>query len=229
MRITVKIRRRVWLRFFIGLVTIAAIIAVATVYFGGRTNPAAPNAVATPTSSPASEIPVAVDAAPTGCLGGPDRTAAMVLAAQQTAPHTTNGAIEVAAAYVRWLNQYPYPSTADADAVSLAGLAQGAPTKDIRGFFATNPNLSGGLVPDSTSFYLSTVPGVWHLEKASEEEVVATIGAGLVIEGALSPTLKGSITVTLNWEDGQWKFDSSVGTRTTQDLYSIGTPFTGGC
>jgi hypothetical protein len=37
-------------------------------------------------------------------------TQAMVLSAEKLAPHTTNGAVEVATAFVRWLNQYPYPS-----------------------------------------------------------------------------------------------------------------------
>jgi len=33
----------------------------------------------------------------------------------------------------------------------------------------------------------------------------------------------------VHWERGSWKFVSSKGVRTTEDLYSIGTPFTAGC
>ncbi|TFB86885.1 hypothetical protein E3O44_06880 [Cryobacterium algoricola] len=137
--------------------------------------------------------------------------------------------MDVAAAFVRWLIQYPYPTASDSDRLATTGLASDAPTKDLTGFFATGPNLSGGLVPDSTDYYLSTIPGVWHLESSSGTEVEATIGTGVVINGELSPNLRGSITVTLRWEGGKWKFVKSVGTRSTEDLYAIGKPFASGC
>ena len=229
MRITVKIRRRVWLRIFIGLVAIAAIIAVATVYFGGRTNPAAPNAVATPTSSPASEVPVAVDAAPTGCLGGPDRTAAMVLAAQQAAPYTTNGAIEVAAAFTRWIQRFPYPAAQESEAVGTALLARDSFTNDLTSYLDGSPDLSGGMVQGGTDYYMSTVPGIWKVESSSPDRVEVTVGSAFVVDGALSPTLKSSITVVTVWENGHWKIAEANGTRTTQDLYAAGSPFAGGC
>ena len=153
----------------------------------------------------------------------------MVFAAIQKAPHTNNGGVEVAAAFVRWLNQYPYPSSDDAAQVEKVGIAPDAPTQDLVAFFASSPNLSGGLVPDSTPYYLSTIPGVFHLESVSGEKVIASIGTGLVVNDVLSTTLRGSITVTVEWHDGHWMFMKSAGTRTTQNLYSIGTPFTGGC
>jgi hypothetical protein len=212
------------------LATVAVVVVLAIagiIYFGSRA--ATPTATPTVTSSPSATSTVSADPAPTGCLGGPARDAAMVLTAQKTAPHTTNGAVEVATAFTRWLNQYPYPSTADAQLVAKSGLATGAPTKDLVAFFASSPNLSGGLVPNNSPYYLSTVPGVYHLESAATDEVAASIGTGLVVNGELSATLRGSITVTVHWEGRGWKFVSSAGIRTTQDLYSIGKPFTGGC
>ena len=216
--------RRIWPWILLALIVISAIIAAltVTVWDPGSSQPtASPTATATGTPAP--------DAEPTGCLGGTNRDAGMVLAAQAAAPHTSNGAIEVATAFVRWLNQFPYPTTTDIEAIEQNGLASSAPTKDIAGFFADNPNLSGGLVPDGTEYYLSTLPGVYYLEAAADDEVTASIGTALVINGELSSTLKGSITVTMKWEADSWKFESSEGTRSTEELYSIGRSFTGGC
>jgi len=217
--------RQLWPFVLIGLVIIGAIIAALTVYGPWRSS----EPTATPTGTPVPTTTGVDDIDPTGCLGGSERDAAMVIAAQDEAPHTSGGAIEVATAFVRWLNQYPYPRASDIDQIEKTALAADAPTKDVAAFFASEPNLSGGLVPDRTEYYLSTVPGVYNLESVADDSVTASIGTALVIEGAMSPTLKGSITVTMQWQDDKWKFVSSEGTRTTEDLYSIGLPFTGGC
>ena len=226
MRAEAQRPRRIW-PWLVGVASIVIALLIVIVVTSQR--PTGPPA-SSPTSSPA-QSPSASgnDVEPTGCLGGQSRDANMVLAAGTSAPHTSNGAIEVATAFVRWLNQYPYPTAADIAAVEKVALSGSAPTKDIGAFFDSKPNLSGGLVPDQSPYYLSTVPGVFHLESAATDEVTASIGSALVVDGALSPTLKGSITVTVAWESGGWKFVSSEGTRTTEDLYSIGLPFTAGC
>jgi hypothetical protein len=216
--------RRIWPWILVALLVVSAIIAALTVTVWNREG-TQPSASPTPTA----KMGTTPDAEPTGCLGGTKRDAAMVLAAQQAAPHTSNGAIEVAAAFVRWLNQYPYPSETDIAAIEAAGIASDAPTKDLVEFFASSPNLSGGLVDDGTDYYLSTLPGVYHLEASAPDDVTASIGTALAIDGELSPTLKGSITVTMKWEGDSWKFVSSEGTRSTEELYSIGQPFSGGC
>jgi len=216
--------RRIWPWILVALLVVSAIIAALTVTVWNRQD-AQPSASPTPTATE-STTP---DAEPTGCLGGTTRDAAMVLAAQEAAPHSSNGAIEVATAFVRWLNQYPYPNETDIAAIEADGIASNAPTKDLASFFAGGPNLSGGLVADNTDYYLSTLPGVYHLEASAPDDVTASIGTALAIDGELSPTLKGSITVTMKWEGGSWKFVSSEGTRSTEELYSIGQPFSGGC
>lgn len=223
MRTPAKPRRRIWP--WIVLAAIAVIIAIAvtnTLQQAGVTPTAAPTATSAPTST-------APDVQPIGCLGGEARDSAMVLRAQAEASHSTNGAIEVATAFVRWLNQYPYPSDQDIAAVEDAAVSATAPTQDVAGFFASKPNLSGGLVQDEQTYYLSTIGGVYHLESGAPDSVVASIGTSLVIDGELSPTLKGSITVSMVWEDDRWKFVSSEGMRTTEDLFAIGREFTEGC
>jgi hypothetical protein len=218
--------RRRWPWVIVAAVVVAVVVALLAVHFADGST--APRAATSSTPSPNRPSPVA-DPAPTGCLGGPQRNAAMILKAQKLAPHTTNGAVEVATAFVRWLNQYPYPSAGTYAEIEKTGLSSSAPTQDLAKFFASDPNLSGGLVPDGTTYYPSTVPGVYHVESAATDSVSASIGTGFVVQGVLSPTIRGSITVTVQWEDGVWKFVSSKGTRTTEDLFSIGTPFTDGC
>jgi hypothetical protein len=208
------------------VVVLAVVVALLAVHFAGGSH--VPRA-ATSSAPPSSQTSPVADPAPTGCLGGLRRNAAMILKAQKLAPHTTNGAVEVATAFVRWLNQYPYPSPSTYGEIEKSGLSSSAPTQDLAKFFASDPNLSGGLVPDGTTYYPSTVPGVYYVESASTDSVSASIGTGFVVQGVLSPTIRGSITVTVHWEDGAWKFVSSKGNRTTEDLFSIGTPFTDGC
>lgn len=226
MRAEAQRPRRVW-PWFVGVAAIVIALLIAIVVTGhGPTGPPVASTSNSPTPTPSASIN---DVEPTGCLGGKNRDADMVVSAGASAPHSSNGAIEVATAFIRWLNQYPYPTAADIAVIEKGALSGSAPTKDIAAFFDTKPNLSGGLVPDQSPYYLSTVPGVFYLESAASDEVTASIGTALVVNGALSPTLKGSITVTVAWESGGWKFVSSEGTRTTEELYSIGRPFTSGC
>jgi hypothetical protein len=204
---------------------VIGLVIAAVAFFGnhGATTAAKP-------SSQTSTSPSAVsDPAPTGCLGGKSLDAAMLLTAQKAAPRTTNGAIEMAAAFTRWIQRYPYPTAADAYEVEKSVLTKKSFTDDLPSYLAAEPDLSGGIVAKGTNYYMSTIPGVWHLESGAADQVVASIGTGYVIEGTLSTTLRSSITVTLDWQDGGWKVADASGTRTTQNLYAIGTPFTGGC
>ena len=208
------------------VVVVAAVVVIAVRVYSSDSGPGTADGV-DPT---AAETPAPVEsgaAAVTGCLGGEQRDAAMVRAAQDSADQSEMGAVEVAAAFVRWINQYPYP--ADAEQVQQSALSAEAPTRDLVAFFDTEPDLSGGLVPQEEPYWLSTVSGVYFVESAAPDAVTASIGTALVRDGELSPSLKGSITVTVSWEDGRWTFVRSEGTRTTEDLFAIGTPFSGGC
>lgn len=222
--------RRIWSWIILAVVVIIAVVAAVifavTASRGDAT--AAPTASATVSAATPSGTNT-TDAAPTGCLGGPNRDAAMVLAAQKAAPHISNGAVEFAAAFVRWAYQYPYPSSSDATEVSRVAVAPNAPTKDLAAFFATKPNVTGGLVPDDTEYYRTTVPGVWYLDSYSNATADVSIGTGVVIKGALNPTVRGSITVTVAWSTNGWQFVTSAGKRTTEQLYDVGTAFSGGC
>ena len=210
------------------LLVVVALIAVGIAFFGNGDGEPTPIDSASATSTPSASAPVP-DVDPTGCLGGPDRDAAMLLASQQAAQHSKEGATELATSFVRWLQRFPYPSLDEATEVSDRILAASSFADDLAGYIADEPDLSGGIVATGENYFMSSVPGVWHVESASADEVEVTIGTAFVVNGSLSPTLRSSITITTEWEDGVWRISQADGTRTTQDLFAIGQPFTGGC
>jgi hypothetical protein len=224
MRAQAKPPRRKWPWIVIGIL-VAVLIAYA-LYAVATNKPSAE-----PTPEPTTSDSPPVEAAPTGCLGGDGLDAATLLAAQDNSAHSTSGAVEVAAALMRWAYQYPYPSAEDAQAASDSVISSEAPDsfRNLVGFFAGEPNLSGGLVADNTDYRLSTLTGVWYVDSEEPNEVTTSIGSAFVVDGQLSSTLKASTTVTLRWEDGAWRADQLAGTHTTEELFEIGTPFTGGC
>lgn len=214
-----------WIVGALALLVILVVVFALTAPRGGDDRAVPATTAPTPT-----EISTdAPGAAVSGCIGGRERDAAMLVAAQKAAPHTENGAASFAAAFVRWLYQYPTPPASDVQAVTQRIYSADADPKKVIDFLAGSPNLSGGLVPDSQPFYVSTVPGVYYIESAEPNKVSVSVGGGLVTDGALSATLRESITVTAQWEHGAWHVVESKGTRTTQDLFAIGTAFSGGC
>lgn len=216
-----------WFLAAAALLAAAVIVLIITL----RPTPAGPSVDAAPTDEPTPSSTPVVDQEPTGCLGGPNRDAAMLLAAQAQAPHTTNGAVEVAAAMVRWTFRDPGITADEAADVTPKLFASTAKDefKDLTGTASDGQNNSAGVVPKGTPFYLSTVPGVWHVEAAEPDRVEVSIGAAYVIDGELSRQLRSSSTLAMVWEGGSWKLESGSTARSTQDLYAIGTTFTGGC
>ena len=215
--------RRIWPWILLALIVISAIIAALTVLVwnaGGSQPTASPTATVSGTPAP--------DGEPTGCLGGAERDAAMVLAAQAAAPHTSNGAVEFATAFVRWIQRYPYPSSDEAQRLQVV-LADNSFTDDLASYLTSEPDLSGGIVERGTDYYMNTVPGVWNLESVADDDVTVSIGSGYVIDGELSSTLRSSITITTHWSGSAWTIAGADGTRTPAELYEIGTPFTEGC
>ncbi|WP_236628850.1 hypothetical protein [Cryobacterium roopkundense] len=173
------------------------------------------------------------DVAPTGCLGGPDRTAAMVLAAKAEAKHTTFGAVEVATAFYRWGWQYPHPVSADADAVSAGIMAStaNASFRDLSSAYEgfAEADMTSGQVPASTPFHLSTTNGLWMVSEGSTaDKVEVNLAVGYVINGELSPTKAAVISLTMVWEEGAWHLESG-GTPDQAKLSNGGTRYTGGC
>ena len=172
------------------------------------------------------------DAPPTGCLGGQDRNAAMVLAAQKAADHTAYGAVEVATAFYRWLWQYPAPSAAESNQVAANIIAPAAIAawKVTDGeLVADGGNITRGVIPAGTPFHISTTNGIWRVvDSSTPDKITVDLAAGYVINGALSPTKSEVVGVVMVWQDGAWRVEG--GTTVDQSmLANAGTRFTGGC
>jgi len=227
---------------------IGGAVAVAAIAGGvafGVTRPNDEPIAAPTTSPPASAAPTAAptggssgagdnedDVPPTGCLGGPDRDADMVLAAQDEAQHTTYGAVEVATTFYRFLWQYPYPSTGEAARVQESIMAGSAPEAfaDIAaGYQAVGDNPTQGVLPAGTDFHLSTTNGLWRVaETSTPDRVEVSLAAGYVVDGALSPTKVAVNGFVMVWEDDGWRIEQ--GLIIDQDrLAAGGTRYTGGC
>ena len=218
-----------------GMLAVAALIVAILLVRTSTAEQTAP--VATSSATPAGPSPAetlsltpdpVADAAPTGCLGGPGRDAAMVLSTVEKAPHTSNGAVEVAASLVRWISQYPVASAEEVAVVQNLAVASDSAIVLSDGM-ASTANLSGGAVADGAPFYVSTAPGVWDLTSAVSETVTVVVGTGLVEDGVLSSTQRQSVSMTMQWENDGWKLLASSGSPSVSSLFTTGTAFTGGC
>lgn len=227
--------------YVIGAVILVAAIGGGIAYSVTRPDP---EPIAGPTSSTPTPTPTAPsgssgsgddedDVAPTGCLGGLDRTPTMVLAAQADATHTTYGAVEVATAFYRWSWQYPHPAAADADAVS-AGIMSSTANDSFRDLASSyvalaDTDMTSGQIPANTPFHLSTTNGLWMVSEGSTaDKVEVNLAEGYVVNGELSPTKGAVISLTMLWEDGAWHLESG-GTPDQTQLANGGTRYTGGC
>ncbi|MDY7530044.1 MULTISPECIES: hypothetical protein [unclassified Cryobacterium] len=172
------------------------------------------------------------DVAPTGCLGGQDRTADMVLAAQKSAKHTSFGAVEVATSFYRFLWQYPYPSVADSGTVSTTVMADTATDvwKDIAAsYVAAGNDATQGVVPAGTPFHTSTTNGLWRVtEDSTVDRVTVELAVGYVIDGALSPSKVAGIGLVMVWQNSAWHVESGTAVDQTK-LAAGGQRYTGGC
>jgi hypothetical protein len=226
MRAQAKPPRHLWPWIIVGTAIVVALAAtaIALSQHPGAAPTASPSLGPTTTATSPT-----IGAEPDGCLGGADRSADMLTAAISAAGDTESGAVDVAASFVRWIQRYPYPSAQEAQQVGETILAKPSFTSDLPAYLAAQPDLSGGIVPTGTTYFMNTVPGVWYVESATSSEVKVTIGSGFVIEGSLSSTVRSSITITLVLENNRWKVAGAEGTRTPAELYKVGHPFTGGC
>lgn len=225
---------------------IAAIVVVAIVGGGiawaltrapSDTSKAAPSA-----SPPASLVPTTgggsgagddEDAAPpSGCLGGQERDAAMVLSAQKAAGHSTYGAVELATAFYRWFWEYPYPSDSEAAEVGSAIVSKSAPSsfRDlVKAIHNAGDDPTNGVVSPGVDFHLSTTNGLWMVsEKSTPDRVEVSVVAGYVIDGELSATKSNATGFVMQWEDGAWHVQTGL-VVDKEKLTAGGTGFTGGC
>lgn len=184
--------------------------------------PPAPSSTPRPTGS----APTFDGRGPNGCAGGEAINADMVLNAQAEAEHNTDGAVEVAAAFTRWLVRSPLPSQEEAQKLERDAMAQDAKVDDLAVFVAQSPEL---LPTEGTEAHLSTLNGVWQIESSAADAVTASIGTRILVDGAVDPANAGSVTVDVKWEDGAWKIVNGEFRVAVDVLFQNGIEFDGGC
>ena len=240
MRMHTKSGRSRW-PYVIGSALVVVAVAGGLVYTANQPTPE-PTQSAEPAPTPTATAPAAggsgasdgdEGAAPTGCLGGQDRNAAMVLAAQSAAPHTTFGAVEVATSFYRSLWQYPAPSAEESNAVA-AGLIASTATPAWRDVSAQYQSEAWAQLVSKnqaygSSFYVSTANGIWRVtEDSTTDRVTVEMAVGYVFDDVLSPTEVAGLALVMVWENNGWRVEGGV--PVDQDkLAAGGTRFTGGC
>lgn len=170
------------------------------------------------------------DPPPTGCLGGVGLDAAMFLQAQEEAPHSANGAVEVMTAMVRWMRQYPYPSEDDIETMQRQAVSSTSDV-DLTEAFSDNPQIAEDAVPAGEPVNIYTVGGAWYLDSYTEERAVVTIGYRWLTDSRVAGEYGASTTFVMVWEDGAWRVQSAQQPEYSPNeiVNEVGTPFTGGC
>lgn len=215
---TSHLARNLWI-----LVAVLVVIAVSvSVWYAFR--PAA--TTVPPTASASPTVTGLGTGLANGCLAGPGKSVEALIAAQKVAPHTTLGAVELAASFVRWYAQYPWPSAKDATAASTAFAAPNAsPTiKDLSGFYSSRATQTA-----SGTGGISMVKGKYFIQSGSPDLATIVIGGKGIEDGVESPTRAYSVTVSLVWDAEKWKIVDAHNTMDVQELFDQGTPFAGGC
>jgi hypothetical protein len=167
---------------------------------------------------------------PTGCLGGPERTAASVLAAQAKAGHDSFGAVEVAAAFMMFGGQYPWPPADQLD--QARGVIASTAKPSFSDLAAAYANYGQNLVPagmegTNTPFQVTTVGGKWFVDEVSADRVNVQLAEPYVINGAVSSSaLVGGYVLV--WEAGGWHVEAGL-PQDADALRAGGTYFNGGC
>jgi hypothetical protein len=155
----------------------------------------------------------------------------MVLSAQAQAQHSTFGAVELATAFYRWTYRFPVPSSADIRAIApvFVPTDSARAQASLRAGYTQNPNPSTGAIPNGTPFYLSTVSGQWVANAGtSASEVLVSVEAPYVVDGAISATKTATASFQMRWVDGRWRV-AALAKGDPSKLTAGGTTFTAGC
>lgn len=242
-----KSGRSLWPAVVGALVVLVVVLVVLLVLAMRGQDPQDPGATATPEpeptetatheGQPGEDHGAELDAAPTGCLAGPSTDADMLLATQARAPHTAYGAVEVAASFMRWSNQYPFTDAKQNAAVEEGVLSAEEPAAswdlDDTSAIETTPELREDTPPGpadfGTPFTMSTRGGLWVVDPTStDDRVTVHLSLGVVVDGALSAEHYGKGSPVLVWEGDAWRVVDMIPTD-TDALEAGGVEFTGGC
>ena len=208
------------------LVTAGVVLLVVAAVIGGwfLRGEQGGNPTGTPTT-PSQTDPADGDGQVDGCIGGPDRTPEMVLAAQEQADVASDeDGVAFAASLMRWLVQAPPEPATDSQLDSIT-----APTADSSVREAVEDAGNDGANSDAAR-WVSITGGKWYIEATSADELVVSLSLLPVINGDLNPETRMLMTVSLSRAGGTWSwsgFEAQV--REAAEMEEIGSPFAGGC
>ncbi|WP_147915196.1 hypothetical protein [Ruania zhangjianzhongii] len=176
------------------------------------------------TTPPSPTDTTAADGQVDGCLGGPDRTPEMVLAAQEQADVASDEeGVAFAASLMRWFWQEPWAEPTDAQRTAI--VAEHADSS-IPELFES----AADSVDADTSRWVSTSGALWYVESSTADELVVSLALLPVIDGELATDSRIQATLTLTRSDGVWRWSAfEAQMRDYEDMESIGTAFTSGC
>lgn len=227
----VLVPARRWPRIVAGIVVGAVVLVAGGVWWstsrggGNLTSAGASTPTGVSTASPAPSRPadlVGNDWAD-GCRGGKAVTVDMLTAAQHLSPITGKGAAEFAASFLRWGYEVPAPSASEIAAVNARFLAPTATAK-----LRTDEGRTWA--PVGGTYHADFAGGAYYVEEASATGAVVTVGwKPVTTPTATAADYRAVVTVTLVASKDGWQVKSTSAIRTAQDLFSIGSPFMGGC
>ena len=230
-----------WAKLLIGLVAVLIVVAGVAVYYSldddqapqSQQTPSPASNVSSAPTSPSAETttssPPPATAAPagvaSGCIVGPDNSTEALLLAQQEAPHTTEGATDLAGQILKWINQFPRPSSVQVEQ-ALESLGASSADESVTTLAAQLSELRTDVPSFSTSL---DEGGYAVLEEQSDLVRVSVYGAAERYENDPEAGAAAA-TYTLIWEDDMWRIlSSSAGAQSYEQMAATGTPFTGGC
>jgi hypothetical protein len=212
---------------------LVAVVIAGVIIFQAQQHPTAASSHATPapsrSASPSSSGDTSSPGVVSGCLAE-GQSLDMVLATQKKAPHTPEGAVEVATALMRWAARWPAPSVDEYQAVTDAMWVESKPfNRDDYNTQVAGKNLTGGIVPDNTDYYLTPTLGFWAVNEYSRDTATVSIALTYNISRAVSPVYKAANGFQMVWTDHGWKATRiAVPTQDFADGKTDHNPYVGG-
>ena len=208
-----------WVWVLVAVLIVVGLVAGVSVFYASTRKDEA-------TAPAPSSAPTAASSGADGCIAGRDNDAKSLIEGAKKQAHTDEGAAATAAGFMRFTYRYPWASQEDMTS-AFAALSIAEDPKDAAEA-AKNARSAPG--PDSANTAgMSFADARYVIEpESTPNKVQVTIASQTVTDGTLNGN-SVSMTLTMNWDDGVWKFADLVEGSSTEDILSTGTAFVGGC
>ncbi len=212
---------------------LAAVIVAGVIFVQTQQHPTPPSSSASPAPSRSASASSSADTSSPGVVSGclaEGQSVDMLLTTQKKAPHTPEGAVEVATALLRWAHRWPAPTVDEYQEVANTMWAGAKPfNRDDYNTEVAGKNMTGGIVPDNTDYYLTPTLGFWTVNEYTGDTATVSIALTYDISRAVSPIYKSANGFRMVWSDQGWKQERVViATQDFADGKSDHNPYVGG-